>query len=142
MKTKISTGFELIDRTLRTTAIVLSVFFPFGVYYMGLYPALAVLSGGVWGMLNFIFITFLVKVTIGPEGANLARASIIALIKFPLLYLTGYFLLKVPQFEPLYLLAGFSGLLLIVVLKVLGRALLGMDKPTISDKSNEGMSAV
>ena len=78
MKTKISTGFELIDRTLRTTAIVLSVFFPFGVYYLGLYPALAVLSGGVWGILNFIFITFLVKVTIGPEGANLARASIVA----------------------------------------------------------------
>ena len=142
MKTKISTCFGLIDRTLRTTAIVLSVFFPFGVYYLGLYPSLAVLSGGVWGMLNFIFITFLVKVTIGPEGANLARASIIALIKFPLLYLTGYFLLKVPQFEPLYLLAGFSGLLLIIILKVMGRALLGMDKPEISDKSNEGISAV
>ena len=142
MNTKVSTGFGLIDRTLRTTAIVLSVFFPFGVYYLGLYPSLAVLSGGVWGMLNFIFITFLVKVTIGPEGANLARASIIALIKFPLLYLTGYFLLKVPQFEPLYLLAGFSGLLLIIILKVMGRALLGMDKPTTSDKSNEGMSAV
>jgi len=142
MKAKINTGFELIDRTLRTTAIVLSVFFPFGIYYLGLYPSLAVLSGGVWGMLNFIFITFLVKNTLGPEGANLVRASIIALIKFPLLYLTGYFLLKIPHFEPLYLLAGFSGLLLIVILKVLGRALLGMDKPTISDKSNEDMSAI
>ena len=142
MKTIISTGFELIDRTLRTTAIVLSVFFPFGIYYLGLYPSLAVLSGGVWGILNFIFITFLVKVTIGPEGANLARASIIALIKFPLLYLTGYFLLKVPHFEPLYLLAGFSGLLLIVILKVLGRALLGMDKLAITDKNNESMSAI
>jgi len=142
MKTKVSTGFELIDRTLRTTAIVLSVFFPFGIYYLGLYPSLAVLSGGVWGMLNFIFITFLVKNTLVPEGANLVRVSIIALIKFPLLYLTGYFLLKIPHFEPLYLLAGFSGLLLIVILKVLGRALLGMDKPTISDKSNEDMSAI
>jgi len=142
MKTKISTGFELIDRTLRTTAIVLSVFFPFGIYYLGLYPSLAVLSGGVWGMMNFIFITFLIKATLSPEGADLVRAAIIAFVKFPLLYLTGYFLLKVPQFEPLYLLAGFSGLLLIVILKVLGRALLGMDKPKISDKSNEDMSAI
>ena len=142
MNTKISSGFELIDRTLRTSAIVLSVFFPFGIYYLGLYPSLAVLSGGVWGMFNFIFITFLVKVTLGPEGVNLVRASFFALIKFPLLYLTGYFLLKVPQFEPLYLLAGFSGLLLIVILKVLGRALLGLDKPEITDKSNEGISAV
>ncbi len=96
MKTKVSTGFELIDRTLRTTAIVLSVFFPFGVYYLGLYPSLAVLSGGVWGIFNFIFITFLVKVMLASEGTNLARAAIIAFIKFPLLYLTGYFLLKVP----------------------------------------------
>ena len=142
MKTKVSTGFELIDRTLRTTAIVLSVFFPFGVYYLGLYPSLAVLSGGVWGIFNFIFITFLVKVMLASEGTNLARAAIIAFIKFPLLYLTGYFLLKVPQFDPLYLLAGFSGLLLIIILKVLGRALLGLDKPTLSDKNNEGMSAV
>ena len=142
MKTKINTGFKLIDRTLRTTAIVLTVFFPFGVYYLGLYPSLAVLSGGVWGMLNFIFITFLVKVTLRSEGADLVRASIIAFIKFPLLYLAGYFLSKVPQFEPLYLLAGFSGLLLIVILKVLGRALLGMDKPAISGKSNEGVSSI
>jgi len=142
MKTKINSSFELIDRTLRTTGIVLAVFFPFGIYYLGFYPSLAVLSGGVWGILNFVFITFLVKATIGPEGADLVRASIIALIKFPLLYLTGYFLLKVPYFEPLYLLAGFSGLLLIVILKVLGRAMLGMDKPRISDKSNEGVSTV
>lgn len=141
MKTSINTGFELIDRTLRTTAIVLSVFFPFGVYYLGLYPSLAVLSGGVWGILNFIFISFLVKATIGPEGADLAKASFIALIKFPLLYLTGYFLLKVPFFDPLYLLAGFSGLLLIIILKVLGRVMLGMDKPEITDKSKEGISA-
>jgi hypothetical protein len=120
-------GLEFISRTVRTFALVLLIYVPFGLYYFGLFPTLAVLSGGVWGMLNLIFITALVQSTLRAEGAQTARAIGLALIKFPLLYGAGFGLLMVPQFNPIFLLAGFGGVILIVILKVLGRLILGLD---------------
>ncbi|MGH8015569.1 MAG: hypothetical protein ACREBV_05215, partial [Candidatus Zixiibacteriota bacterium] len=70
------------------------------------------------------------------------KAIAITFIKFPLLYLGGYFLLKIPQFAPLNLMIGFSGLLAIIILKLMGRLFTGMDKETSSESETEGMSAV
>jgi hypothetical protein len=120
-------GLEFIGRTVRTFALVLVIFVPFGLYYFGLFPTLAVLSGGVWGMLNLLFIAALVKTTMRPEGAETMKAIGMALIKFPLLYGAGFALLMIPEFNPIYLLAGFGGIILIIILKVLGRVILRLD---------------
>ncbi len=116
-------GLEFIDRSLRTTGVVLLIFLPFGLYYLGLWPCLAVFSGGIWGMINLIFISALVRSTLRPDGVDKLKTLGLALFKFPLLYLSGYFLLIVPQFQPLYLLCGFSAIFLIMVLKALGIAM-------------------
>ncbi|HVP07375.1 MAG TPA: hypothetical protein VMS71_05995, partial [Candidatus Acidoferrum sp.] len=123
-------GLEFIGRTLRTFGLVLLIFLPFGLYYMGTYPTLAILSGGVWGMINLIFLTELIRGVVRPEGVLVGAAIVIGVIKFPLLYLTVYALFKVPQFKPALLLIGFSGVLLVMVLKAAGRMLLGMDSPS------------
>lgn len=120
-------GLEFIGRTLRTFGIVLVIFLPFGFYYYGLYPTLAILSGGVWGMINLMFISALVQSAIRPGGADLGRTIGFMLIKFPALYVAGFFLLKVPVFSAVHLLIGFSGVMGIMVLKVLGRVFLGLD---------------
>ena len=120
-------GLDFLNRTFRTTAALLLIFMPFGLYYLGFYESLAVLSGGIWGILNVLFITRLVQSTIRPDGAQTSRAVAFALIKFPALYAAGYFLLKVPQFDPIHLLIGFSSILAVMVLKVLGRLYLGLD---------------
>jgi len=125
MKSKFDLDF--IQRTLRTSGVVLLICLVFGFYYFGKWPALGFFSGGVWGMVNLILITSLVKLTIRPEGADVTAALITGLVKFPLLYLAGYFLLKVKQFEPLHLLYGFSLILVIIVLKAMGRVMLGLD---------------
>jgi hypothetical protein len=78
-------------------------------------------------MVNLLLITSLVKLTIRPEGADVTAALITGLVKFPLLYVAGYFLLKIEQFEPLHLLYGFSSILIIIVLKAIGRVMLGLD---------------
>ena len=128
-------GLGFLDRTLRTTGIVLLIFLPFGLYYLGIYPTLAAFSGGVWGLLNLIFISALVRSTIRPEAVNKFQVIGIAVFKFPLLYGSGYFLTQVKQFDPLYLLAGFSLLLVIVVLRAIGAAMMQAgDKPQASDK--------
>ncbi|MGH8015570.1 MAG: hypothetical protein ACREBV_05220, partial [Candidatus Zixiibacteriota bacterium] len=68
MKKKTEIDFGFISRTLKTTCVVLLIFFPFGIYYLGFYSSLAILSGGIWGMLNLILITLLVKNTLHPDG--------------------------------------------------------------------------
>ena len=129
-KTRMITGIDqdFVGRTLKTTGIVLLVCTLFGIYYFGLWPSIAFLSGGIWGMVNLIFIAGLIRATIRPDDVDLTRAVGLAVIKFPLLYAAGYFLIKVEYFEPLHLLAGFSLLFAIILLKVVSRAILGLDE--------------
>ncbi len=133
-------GLEFIGRTLRTFGVVLLIFLPFGFYYFGASATVAILSGGVWGMINLMFLTGLVQALVRPGGALVERAIVIGVIKFPLLYLTAYALLKVPMFEPALLLAGFSGLFVIMFLKSLGRIMLGLDNPIPHQSLKRGMS--
>lgn len=137
MKTRLDLSF--VHRTLKTTGVVLLIVALFGLYYVGLWPSLAFLSGGIWGMVNLMFITGLIRATIRPDGVDTPKAVGLAIIKFPLLYGAGYFLLKVPQFEPLHIMAGFSLLLVIIVLKVVGRAVLGLDD---NKQQNENLGQV
>jgi hypothetical protein len=142
MKRKTEIDFSFITRTLKTTCLVLLVFFPFGIYYLGFFTSLAILSGGIWAILNLILITLLVRISLHPDGPDAGRAIALAFVKFPLLYLGGYFLLKVPEFEALHLMIGFSGLLAVIILKLIGRLFTGMDKETNDHRTTEGMSAV
>lgn len=133
-------GLEFIDRTLRTTGVVLLIFLPFGIYYLGVWPALAIFSGGVWGMVNLIFTSALIRATIKPDKVNRMKVTGIAIFKFPLLYLSGYALAKVPQFDPLYLLYGFSSLLLIIILKGVGAAMIQASDHTRDDGKARGVA--
>ncbi|RME31258.1 MAG: hypothetical protein D6800_00965 [Candidatus Zixiibacteriota bacterium] len=120
-------GLELIHRSLRTSAVVLLICLPFGLYYFGLFATLAFLSGAVWGMMNLILLTGLVRSMLRPGKVDLQRAVVFGVLKFPLLYAAGFFLLKVRHFDPVVLLAGFSLPLLVIVLKAAGRMVLGLD---------------
>ena len=120
-------GIEFLVRSLRTTGVLLLVALLFGVYYYGTYPALAFFSGGVWGMINLIFLTGLIRSALRPEGPDARRTLLFLLVKFPLLYLAGYFLLTVDYFDPVILLFGSMAVLAVIVLKAFGRLLLGLD---------------
>ena len=123
---------DFLHRTLRTSGIVILIFLPFGIYYLGFYTALAVFSGAIWGMVNFIFLGALVRSVVRPDGADRGRALWLALIKFPLLYFAGYCLLitPLPGFTPGWLLAGFSVVMAVLVLKAVARVTLKLDTET------------
>jgi hypothetical protein len=123
-------GLEFIDRTLKTSGVVLLIFLPFGLFYYGVFPSLAIFSGGVWGMLNLIFISALVRETLQPGKVNTLRALGLALFKFPLLYVSLYFLLTAAVFNPLQVTIGLSGILAIILLKAVGRVFVQVgDRP-------------
>ena len=116
-------GPEFITRSIRSAAIVLAIFVPFGIYYMGLFPVLAILAGGVWSLLNLFFITRLIRVTLRPDGVMPLPALGLALFKFPIMFGVGYLLLKIEQFDPMFLVIGFTGVLGIMMLRLLGRSI-------------------
>lgn len=123
-----------MNRSLRTAGIVLLVFLPFGIYYLGFYPTLAVLSGGVWGIVNLLFLSAVIRSVVRVGGVDKTMLIRAALIKFPLLYGAGYALLRVEAFGPVYLLIGFTTCLAVIGLKAAGRALLGLDNTSNNNK--------
>lgn len=133
-------GLEFIYRTLRTTGVVLLIISPFLLYYFGLWTALAVFTGGVWGILNLWFIMHVVRVSIRPGGADKQKLIGLLLYKFPVLYVSGYFLLTVERFDPIHLLIGAGAVLAVMVLKAAGRLMLGLDLTT--DHKQTGVQGV
>ena len=129
-------NLDFITRTLRTTGVLLMVIFVVGIYYFGFYDSLAVLSAGIWSMVNLMFMTALVRTALRPEGVDKLAAAGLAFIKFPLLYAAGYFLLTVEVFRPIPLLVGFSMVLVVMVLKAVARVVLKLDENVINHESS------
>jgi len=114
-----------IYRCLRATAVLAALGFLFGATYRGLPFGLALLVGAGWGILNLLLLTKLLEGVVsrslpGEGGASTRRLVLLALVKFPLLYGGGWLLLKATDLPPGGLVAGFTLLLAVVLLRVLG----------------------
>ena len=118
---------SFIDRTIRTAGLVLLIGFVFIMYSFGFWNGLAFFSGGVWGIINIMLLKDLIQNVFTPNDINTSAVALTALIKFPLLFVAGYFLVTIEMFDIKVLLYGFSLILVIMVLKALGRLLLGLD---------------
>ena len=124
--------FSFVGRTLRTTGAVSLLVLAFGTFYYGFVPALSVFTGMIWGMVNLYFLAMLVRATIIPGEIDKVRAGVLLFVKVPLLYFSGYMMIVSDYFLPLHLLAGFSAVLVIIVLKAIGRVITKQDNLTSS----------
>jgi len=117
-------GIEFIYRIIRTSLIVSALsFFFVGVYYS--FPfGLGLFLGTVWGCLNLFFITQLVTEAFSLKKPNKSKLILILLVKFPLLYFTGYILLWLKYFPVESLLIGFTLIFAVTFFKALGRLIL------------------
>lgn len=125
----IQTKFDIsfIDRTIRTSGLVLLIAFVYGMYSFGFWHALAFFSGGIWGIINIMFLKNLIQEAFTAGEINTSAVAVTALVKFPLLFVAGYFLVTVEMFDIKILVAGFSLILAVMLLKALGRLFLGLD---------------
>jgi hypothetical protein len=86
--------------------------------------------GSLWACLNWWLISAVVQVLLVKErrlsGPSKVRLAVLMSVKFPVLYGTGYLLLRL-GFPVLSLLAGFWIILGVVTAKAAGRLILGMD---------------
>lgn len=129
-------SLDFIQRTLKTTGVILLIMFVVGLYYFGFYDSLAVLSAGIWSMINLYFLSALVRTVVRPDGVDKMAALGLGLIKFPLLYAAGYFLLTADIFRPIPLVIGFTTILAVMVLKAVARAVLKLDENSVNQESS------
>ncbi len=131
-------GLEFITRIIKTTAVVSLVVSLCISYYFDWKIGLGFFVGAAWSLINLFFIRTLIKEVVSPNEARKSITAVLALLKFPLLYVAGYFIVASEFFSVYALLAGFSLLFAVIVLKVLGRLILGLDVPGVRTKQPEG----
>jgi hypothetical protein len=121
-------GLEFIDRVIKTTLIFALFAAPFLILYLGFSFGISVLIGAIWGVLNLLAIKFVIVSLVKPGKRNLKFGLLVLFFKIPVLYGIGYFLLTWDYLSVGGRIWGFSGILIVSVLKGLSRSLLKMDK--------------
>jgi len=132
-------GVEFIHRVIKTSLVLAVLGFLFVTVYYDFKFGAGILAGTVWGCLNLLFLTHLITEIFSPgQEVRKGKVIIIALVKFPLLYLFGYILLRTDYFPAISLLSGFTLIFLVMFLKALGRWILSLDsnKKTKSASTN------
>ena len=129
-------GIEFIHRTIKTTLILAALIFVVTTIYYDLKIGLGILVGAGWGCSNLYFLTNLIKEALSPEKPNKRKIALIASVKFPLLYLLGYLILRLKYFPVLSLLSGFTLIFVVLFLKALGRWVLSISQPKESSLSS------
>ena len=125
---------QFVDRVIKSTLILAAILFPFFALYISMNFALAVFLGASWGCLNLLALRIIVVSLLTPHKRNYTLGLIILFVKLPVLYGIGYLLISWNYLSIGGLLWGFSGILIVMVLKALGRMYLGMDNKV---KANE-----
>jgi hypothetical protein len=128
-------GPEFIHRVIKTSLVVTVLGFLFVTVYYNFKFGAGILVGTIWGCANLYFLTNLITEIFSPgKEVRKGKVLLIALVKFPLLYLIGYVLLIIKFFPPISLVSGFTLIFLVMFLKALGRWLLSLEtskKPEI-----------
>jgi len=132
-------GLEFLKRVQMATLVVGVIAFAFVALYYDLRFGLGLLIGCLWGVGNFWAITRVLTVVMTRGQIDQRRALIFAAIKFPVLYIVGFVLLRSGWFEPISLVAGFSLLFLVVLLKALGRVVLQLDGRPQAKEAHPGI---
>lgn len=119
---------DFIKRVVVLSAILSAVVFLFlSVYYQFSF-ALAFLAGGLWSSLNLLALTFMVQQLLRPTPIDWAVALTSIFIKLPLLYGAGFLLIMWDYLPKPGLVAGFSVVFAVIILKGLGRMILKLDE--------------
>lgn len=120
-------GLEFVNRVIKTTIITALFATPFLMLYIGISFGVSVLIGATWGVLNLVAIKYVIISLVKPGKRQLKLGLIILFFKIPVLYGIGYFLLTWDYLSAGGLLWGFSGILIVSVLKGASRSILKLD---------------
>lgn len=96
--------------------------------YLTFFNTLWFIAGALWGIINLYFIKQLLYALLLEQPKNFLKIALLALIKFPILYAVGFWLLFTQNEASWVLLAGFSTVLLLSTQKRLRQAFQVVEK--------------
>jgi len=129
-------GLEFIGRVIKTSLVVSAFILIFGAVYYDWNYSLGIAIGLVFNCANLWFIRGLIEQTITSRSRRPVPILLISAIKFPVLYLIGYLILRADIVPVTSLLVGFTLLFAIIVLKVIGRQLTSTRFMRMADSKN------
>lgn len=117
---KLDKGF--VDRSLKAALIVTFIFSPFIFVKLGPSIFLGFFAGAIWNIINVFLISKMVSLFLfhNKFKGNKLLSTIAFLIKFPLLYGGGFWLIAYLHPSIYGVLAGFSIILIVFILKLAG----------------------
>lgn len=120
-------NLNFINRIIKHTLLLAIICLVMGFFYHFSYGT-GILLGAMWSCLNLLFMKNLLQQWLTLKARSYIKTSVLAVIKFPLLYLAGYQLLKISYFQASSLIIGFS--LIFIVLFFEGVGALFLEKST------------
>ena len=119
---------DLLRRLQKTSLIVgviLSI--PFATYW-GIGAGSAWVTGIAWSLINIKFITTIIENVLTLGERDTRKIVLAMVLKFPVLYVVGYILLRNDFFPVIWLVAGFTWPFFVLFMKGAGRAYLKLDQ--------------
>ena len=114
-------GLEFINRVIKTTLLLGALVFIFGSFYFDYIYATGIFIGMLWGCANLWLIRQFIVNYITPGDRNLGKLSLLAVVKFPVLYAAAFLILKLGWFSVVSFVIGFSLIFIVITLKALGK---------------------
>lgn len=114
-------NLEFLDRTIKSTLILAALFCFALSIALGLMDGFGFFIGALWSCINLLCIKHFFESLVGAEKKNHLKTIAILSIKFPLLYLIGYYLLTSNYFPLLYTLLGSSLIFAVILIFALKR---------------------
>lgn len=118
-----------ITRSLKMTAVLAVLGYLFATVYAGPGWGFGFLLGALWGVANLYLIKSLIERIVTLDERDWMTVGVFLLVKFPLLYALGFFILSRDWYAVWAPVAGFSLSIVVIVLKAAGRAIMKMDEP-------------
>lgn len=116
--------FGRVNATTIVSGLFLSLLFAF---YWTIAAACGWLIGIAWSLINIYFIGLLIRGLTSHDAKRPLYLTLVFAVKIPVLYAIGFVLLSRGWFPLVPMLAGFIWPLVVITLKVLGRAILRLD---------------
>jgi hypothetical protein len=116
-------------RRVRKTSIIAGV--PLAVvisYYWGPENGAGWALGIVWSLFNLYFLSSVITSVITNEKRDIPKILVALFVKFPVLYVAGFLLLRSGHLSAYGLVAGFTWPFFVIVMKGIGRYYLKLDE--------------
>ncbi len=116
-------------RRVRKTSIIAGI--PLAVvaaFYWGPESGAGLALGAAWSLLNLYFLASVIKSVITNEKRDVLRIIVALFVKFPVLYVAGFLLLRSGYLSAFGLVAGFTWPFFVIMMKGLGRYYLKLDE--------------